>query len=561
MSGNNMQKSGKRAGKRKLGCILNLLVIIIAFLIVGLFSKDKTKESIKETLKLPQSASEYKLSDPRWKNELTIVSGSENKELEPILERFAKENKVSLNMVYQGSIDIARSLMLDHVPYDAVWPASSMWITMGDKNHKVKYAESVSTTPVVFGIRKSLAEKLGFTEGQVSVRDILKKIQSGELKFCMTSATQSNSGCSAYMGFLYALLDSPDMITEDMLKSPKLAEDIRALLLGVDRSSGSSEWLKTLFLNGNFDAMVNYESLILTTNKELIKQGREPLYIVYPYDGLSISDAPLGYVNQGDKQKEELFLKLKEFIMSHDVQKEIQAYGRRTGYIGIAQEHKQVWNKDWGADTELIITPIRMPEAGTIIKALNLYQTNFRKPSYTVYVLDYSGSMDGRPIEELRMAMEEILLQDRAAKNLLQASSDEINTVILFGTSIKNIETAKGNVDIENLYSAIKEHDAFGGTAMYEGLEKAFSHMSDVNLSRYNPAVILMTDGKANGEKDYKDFESYYQKNGQDIPVFCISFGKADKEELGLIAELTHARVFDGSRDLIEAFRKAKGYN
>ena len=36
----------------------------------------------------------------------------------------------------------------------------------------------------------------------------------------MTSATQSNSGCSAYIGFLYALLGNPDVITSESLQTP-----------------------------------------------------------------------------------------------------------------------------------------------------------------------------------------------------------------------------------------------------------------------------------------------------------------------------------------------------
>lgn len=206
---------------------------------------------------------------------LRIVSGSENKELEPLLARFAKENRIALDMKYQGSVEISRILGQEQVPYDAVWPASSMWISIGDTKHRVKYTESISITPVVFGIRRSLAEELGFVGRQVSVRDILAQIQHGKLSFCMTSATQSNSGCSAYIGFLYALLDNPEIITSKSLQQEGLRADIQALLKGVDRSSGSSEWLKTLFLQGDFDAMVNYESLILSTNEELLKQGRE----------------------------------------------------------------------------------------------------------------------------------------------------------------------------------------------------------------------------------------------------------------------------------------------
>lgn len=492
---------------------------------------------------------------------LRIASGSENKELEPLLARFSKENRVNLEMHYKGSVDISRDLGQDEVPYDAVWPASSMWISIGDTGHKVKYTESVSITPVVFGVRESLAKSLGFVDKKVSIRDILSKIQSGELSFCMTSATQSNSGNSAYIGFLYALLGSPDILTSESLKSPELQKDIQALLAGVDRSSGSSEWLKTLFLEGEYDAMVNYESLILSTNEELVRQGREPLYIVYPYDGLSISDAPLGYVDQGDEKKEEAFLKLRDFLMSKEVQAEIQRYGRRTGFEGILPENKDVWRQEWGAQTETILSPIRMPDSEVLWEALALYQTQFKKSSLTAYVLDFSGSMNGSPSQKLKQAMAEILLQERAAQNLLQASQNEENLVLLFGSSINRVEKARGNIAIEDLYRVIEQESPDGGTAMYEALSTAVSMLAEYDLNQYTPAIILMTDGLANGSMDLEDFKRDYQAHGEGIPIFSISFGRADLDELNSLATLTHARVFDGDKDLVEAFRKAKGYN
>lgn len=535
--------------RKKKGLLL-LLLLISALLLIGCTMGGGSKT-------LPDS----ELTNASWRTTLTIASGSENKELEPLLSRFAKENKINLDMRYKGSIDIARELGLDTVPFDAVWPASSMWISIGDTRHRVKYAESVSTTPVVFGIKESLAKKLGFVGRQVSVRDILDKIQTGELTFCMTSATQSNSGCSAYIGFLYALLDNPDMITADMLAQDTLRTDIMALLSGVDRSSGSSEWLKTLFLEGEYDAMVNYESLILSANRELVQQGREPLYIIYPYDGLSLSDAPLGYVDQGNKQKEEAFQKLKSFLMSEEVQKEIQAYGRRTGYAGIAAEHQAVWKKEWGADLDIILSPIRMPEAEVLGTALNLYQTQFRKPSLTAYVLDFSGSMSGDPSKQLKKAMERVLIQQYAAENLLQASQGEENIVVLFSSRVEKVVSATGSVDIENLYTHIAQESPSGGTAMYEALHETLALMGGYDVSDYTPAVILMTDGEANGKLDFEDFQQFYEDAGNNIPVFCISFGNADVKALERIAEMTKARVFDGGKDLIEAFRKAKGYN
>ena len=165
---------------------------------------------------------------------LRILSGSENQELEEILDAFSQESGVRIEMTYQGSLDIMRILQSGAADYDAVWPASSLWLTTGDTQYRVKHAESISVTPVVFGIRQSLAEDLGFVGREVSVSDLLTAIRSGRLKFCMTSATQSNSGCSAYIGFLYALLGSPDVITSEALQdpSPGRADHITALRRG-----------------------------------------------------------------------------------------------------------------------------------------------------------------------------------------------------------------------------------------------------------------------------------------------------------------------------------------
>ena len=50
-----------------------------------------------------------------------------------------------------------------------MWPASSLWLTAGDTQYRVKHAQSISITPVVFGIRQGLAEELGFVGDVVEV--------------------------------------------------------------------------------------------------------------------------------------------------------------------------------------------------------------------------------------------------------------------------------------------------------------------------------------------------------------------------------------------------------
>jgi Ca-activated chloride channel family protein len=173
---------------------------------------------------------------------LHIVSGSENKALEPLILDWADDNRVDLEISYLGSIDIARELNKGpSSDFDAVWPAHSLWIEMGDTQKVVKHDASVLRSPVVLAVRKSTAQQLGWIGNpDVTIQDIQRAAQDGKFRLSMTSATQSNSGASAYFGFLYALAGNPDVLSMEDLQDNQTLEGVRALLAQVDRSSGSS---------------------------------------------------------------------------------------------------------------------------------------------------------------------------------------------------------------------------------------------------------------------------------------------------------------------------------
>jgi Ca-activated chloride channel homolog len=463
-----------------------------------------------------------------------------------------------------GSVDIMMELQKDTLEYDAVWPANSLWISLGDKRHRIKHAASIMKSPVVFGIRKSLAEQLGYVNAKVSIKEIHDDIINKRLSFMMTSATQSNSGASAYMGFLYSLLGNPEIITKEDLYKPELQDDITKLLSGVHRSSGSSGWLKELFLKGNYDAMVNYEAVIIEANQELVRSDREPLYVVYPYDGLVMADSPLGYVNRGDEKKEEIFLKLQDYLMSEKVQGELLKTGRRTGFGGtIENVDTRVFNPEWGIDTTKVLSPIRMPSADVIHEALNLYQTQFKKPSITVYCLDFSGSMMGEGERRLKEAMNLILDKEVSKQYFLQPSSNDIVVVLPFSDRILDEWRVDGadTGKLNELMTKINSLKPKGGTDIYSPSIYALELMLKEDIKKYMPAVVLMTDGESNTGMKFNDIRNTWDNTDIDIPVFSIMFGKASKRQLDEIAELTRGRVFDGKHDLISAFKKVRGYN
>lgn len=110
---------------------------------------------------------------------LRILSGSENEELEQILQACEKSTGVNIEITYKGSVDIMRELK-DGVPdYDAVWTASSLWLSLGDEKHIVKHDESTVTedTPV------ETASKMTMARCQPYIYDLLPVIDGQTRRF------------------------------------------------------------------------------------------------------------------------------------------------------------------------------------------------------------------------------------------------------------------------------------------------------------------------------------------------------------------------------------------
>ena len=111
------------------------------------------------------------------------------------------------------------------------------------------------------------------------------------------------------------------------------------------------------------------------------------------------------------------------------------------------------------------------------------------------------------------------------------------------------------------LYENVCEEHIGGGTDIYNAAKYALELIRDNYApDDYTTAVILMTDGASETE-NRQLFEDFYSVSGSDIPVFSIMFGEAESWHLDGIAKLTNARVFDGRKDFVGAFRSVKEYN
>lgn len=498
--------------------------------------------------------------------QFTILSGSENDVLEPMVQEFCQSRRATCAVKYQGSLDIALALKPGNDPEaDAVWPAASIWIDMFDTARRVKSVKSIAQMPVILGVKRSKAQALGWIGAKVTTKDVLAAVEGGRLKFLMTSATQSNSGAAAYLAMLAAGIGKPDLIESGDLDKSEVLATVRGLLRGVERSSGSSGWLADLYRDGertgaHYEAMWNYEAVIKETNDKLIADRKEPLYAIYPEDGVSVGDSPLGFVDRGrGKDVEGFFADLQAFLLKGETQARIAATGRRVE-LGRAALIKA--DATTNVDPSRPLTVVRPPEPAVIQKALALYQEALRRPSLTALCLDLSGSMQGHGETQLLDAMRFLLTPARTREMLVQWSKEDRIIVLPFSDRVLWTETANGDDAAQaGLLAKTLELRAEGGTDFYTCGARALAAMKPLlDSGRHLPAIVIMTDGKSQGAMS--TFEQSWRADGRRVPVFGVTFGDgADRTQLDNLATLTGGRVFDGTKSLTQAFRAVRGYN
>ncbi|TIX62175.1 MAG: VWA domain-containing protein, partial [Mesorhizobium sp.] len=144
---------------------------------------------------------------------------------------------------------------------------------------------------------------------------------------------------------------------------------------------------------------------------------------------------------------------------------------------------------------------------------------------------------------------------EKASEVLVQWTPSDHIFVLPFDSVVRDTFEAGGDTAGQSqLLSDVAVQRAGGGTDMYACAQQALQRITATpNLSKYLPAIVIMTDGRTDGSPDM--FLAQWRQAPVRVPVFGITFGDADKSQLDSLAKATSARVFDGSGDL------ARGYN
>ena len=378
----------------------------------------------------------------------------------------------------------------------------------------------------------------------------------------MSSVTQTNDGASSYLGFLNALAGSPEVLKEEMLDNPELITNLKELFKGVERVSGEQDFLETMFVNGDdYEAVIASESSLININKKLKEKNKEELYFIYPKDGVPINDSTLAFIDHYKQpKKKENYLKLQQYLRSKEGQNKLKTLGRRTWYGGVSTTaDKNIFNQDWGIHTEKYLTGTKFPSRKVITKAINLYIEEIRKPSHTVFCLDYSGSMSGEGQAQLLEAMEYILDREKAGQAQLQFSKSDKITVLPFDSYVGTPITTDDGTNTTDMIEQIRGLEPSGSTALYDCAIAGLDILENES-DNYTKTVIAMTDGAIN-VGSFQELNNTYQSYQSKVPIYSITFGSARESQLKEIAKLTNAKVFNGKSGLLEAFKEVRGYS
>ncbi len=499
---------------------------------------------------------------------LTVLAGSELEDVEPLFDQIERNTGVTLEMKYIGTLNGAEQLLAG-AEYDLAWFSHGSYLTLLQGGRGLIVAqENTMLSPVVMGVKESVARNFGWVDNpDVTWADIAARSAAGDLHFAMTNPAASNSGFTSLVGVASALSGSGDALETDEINVAAMQDFFTGLTL----TAGSSGWLAESYVaeqdegNSDLDAMINYESVLLSLNEGLNdgERLREELVLIYPQEGIITADYPLMLLNEGER---EAYDRLLEYIRGEDFQEDLMRETLRRPVVpGVALDRRI---------PDVLLVELPFPNSVDVIDSLLFsYLDEQRIPAHSFFVLDTSGSMAGDGIQRLKATMSDLTgLDDSLTGRFARFRGREQVTILPFNHELVTTrdfligDTDAQGDDMQEVRNFVSSLNADGGTAIYSTLAEAYQMAAQAQQAepdRYY-SIVLMSDGDNTDGIRLRGFRDFYEElpaEAQEIRTFTVLFGNANEEAMEEVSELTGGRTFDGrTESLNEIFKQIRAY-
>ena len=491
---------------------------------------------------------------------LTVLAGSELKDLVPLLPDIQKNTGYQLLLKYTGSLDGAQAIV-DGDKSDLAWFSSGNYLTLLEgSSGRIIAQQPIMLSPVAIGVKRSVAQMLGWAGGAtVTWADIANAARAGSFHFAMTNPAASNSGFVALVGVASAFAGTGNALDSGTINVARLKDFFSGQVL----TAGSSGFLADSFVRqqDRVDGLINYESVLLSLNAG--GKLHEQLDIVYPRDGIITANYPLMLLNSA---KRDAYDKVVAYLRSADVQQRIMTTTARRPTNGEVKLDSRF--------TTQLLVELPFPSSINVIDTLLFaYLDQIRPPAHTYFVIDISGSMDGDRLNSVKKTFDNLTGADQTITGrFARLRAREEITIIPFNGRIVDDRTftindvSSNSPDLAAVRHYVDGLQANDGTAIYDSLIRAYQDAARAKSQEPDRfySVVLMTDGENNTGNDGPGFQRFYDSqtaNAKAIPTFPIIFGEASPQQLTDIANLTGGQVFDSRNvSLSSVFKVIRGY-
>lgn len=504
---------------------------------------------------------------------LRVLAGSELADLRPILDEAAAATGVRVELDPIGTLDGAEQVASGAAAagHDAIWFSSNRHLSLQpDAQRRLGTATEIAASPVVLGLRRSVAQQLGWVGRPVTWSEIAAAAGARRFSYGMTDPSASNSGFSAVVAVSTALVGSGSALTVDQAAST--APGLRDFFAAQTLAAGSSGFLQDAYLRRAtgadpgppLDGLINYESVLLAMNAAGTLP--EPLALIYPADGVVTADYPFTVLAGASQDARDAHRRLTEYLRTPEVQRRLmERTFRRPAVPGIPL------GPAFGTAT---LVELPFPARADVVDTLlTSYFDKIRRPSRTIYVLDTSGSMapDDR-IGALRRALAGLAGADTSLTGQFRRfrGREQVTLLPFSGApappQLFTVAENDPGPDRQRIADAAAALQASGGTAIYDSLEQAYRLAGEqiaADPDRFT-SIVLMTDGENTAGTDIAGFRAAVAARPAalaGVPVFCVLFGESDNAEMAEVATLTGGTTFDAHTvPLADVFKEIRGY-
>ncbi|WP_327673432.1 substrate-binding domain-containing protein [Kitasatospora sp. NBC_00458] len=226
---------------------------------------------------------------------LTVLASSELVDMEPLLTDLKRETGITMALEFRGTVDASTEIGARPGRYDLAWLASDRWLRLDRKDSgtgtPLPPATRTMLSPLAIGLKPAAAERLRHTgaDTAASWADIAADAAAGSLRYALADPGATNSGLAALVAVASAVTGTGRVLRPEDVETDLL----RGFLVGRTVTAPTTSRLIDAYVQqqDRTDALIAYESDLLVLNAG--DRLREPLEIVYPRDGMVLSDYPL----------------------------------------------------------------------------------------------------------------------------------------------------------------------------------------------------------------------------------------------------------------------------